>query len=308
MSIRFGARVISLLLLSGVATSGLAQGQGNLQQQVTALQQQVAALQTALNNEIAARIAADQALQSALNNANQLATALQPFISVTMDPINGLSGPHIIFTGANVHVRSGSGFTDDQTDPFMGGSGSSFTGLGNLVVGYNEAGGWEQRLGSHNLVLGPFNSFTSYGGLVAGFGGFITAPSASVIGGFGNSATGRESAILGGHENIASGQRSVVIGGRWNTASQGFSGIFAGVQNNVSEPNGPNTSQGGTVHGGQSNTASGPLATVTGGANNVASGVLSVVSGGYQNTASGDFSVVSGGQGITATIEFQHAP
>src|ERR1700704_3518185 len=41
--------------------------------------------------------------------------------------INGVSGPHLLITGCNVHVRSGSGMTNDDT-----------TNLGNLFIGYNE--------------------------------------------------------------------------------------------------------------------------------------------------------------------------
>ena len=48
----------------------------------------------------------------------------------------------ILFTGANLYVQSGSGATDGAVN-----------GLGNLIVGYNEASD-ETRVGSHNLVLG----------------------------------------------------------------------------------------------------------------------------------------------------------
>lgn len=60
--------------------------------------------------------------------------ALGSFVSVEMGIINDLSGPHVVFTGANIHIRSGSGATDDNTD-----DDDTLTGLGNLVVGYNEA-------------------------------------------------------------------------------------------------------------------------------------------------------------------------
>ena len=53
--------------------------------------------------------------------------AFAPFVEVNAGTINGLNGPHIIFDGVNVHVRSGSGATD-----------ASVNGPGNLLVGYNE--------------------------------------------------------------------------------------------------------------------------------------------------------------------------
>jgi len=68
------------------------------------------------------------------------------FISVEEGPINGLNGPHIIITGANLHLRSGSQHTVDATN------------LGNLVIGYNEprlGSDTSNREGSHNLIIGP---------------------------------------------------------------------------------------------------------------------------------------------------------
>ena len=55
---------------------------------------------------------------------------LEDYLRIEMNPINGLPGPHIIIEGANLHVRSGSGATDDL--------GGVLYGLGNVVIGYNE--------------------------------------------------------------------------------------------------------------------------------------------------------------------------
>ncbi|MCP4809522.1 MAG: hypothetical protein GY913_07505 [Proteobacteria bacterium] len=42
-------------------------------------------------------------------------------------------------------MQSGSGDTDDS---------AGLTGLGNLVIGYDEDGGSDTKTGSHNLVIG----------------------------------------------------------------------------------------------------------------------------------------------------------
>ncbi len=163
---------------------------------------------------------------------------LTQFQIVEQDPINGLAGPHLIFEGANLHVRSGSGFTDDGGSP---------SGLGNLVVGYNEvqpgpvAG---DRDGSHNIVLGPQHRYLSIGGFVAGFRNTISGSSASVSGGEDNKASGANSSVSGGLFNVASGGDSSVSGGSGNTASNFES----------------------SVSGGQGNTASGSNSSVSGGA------------------------------------------
>src|SRR5690242_9838303 len=92
---------------------------------ITALQAEISALRSAL--------------ASVQDNG---ALALAPYVSVQTGPINGLAGPHVIFTGANVHIRSGSGSTDDDTTSQLGGDGKgTLTSLGNLVIGYDESPG-----------------------------------------------------------------------------------------------------------------------------------------------------------------------
>ena len=87
---------------------------------------------------------------------------LAPFLTV--------EGTEIVVAGANVNVVSGSGATD--ADP---------NGLGNLVVGYNELDDEQPRTGSHNVVVGPFHAYSSYGGLLAGSRNSLSAPHASIL-------------------------------------------------------------------------------------------------------------------------------
>ena len=101
-------------------------------------------------------------------------------------------GPHVIFTGANFHFRSGSGTTDDN---------GALTGWGNVVVGYNEVLARPlpgQRLGSHNVIIGRQHRASSFGGLVAGFGNTISGSEATVSGGQNHTASGPLSSVSGG--------------------------------------------------------------------------------------------------------------
>jgi hypothetical protein len=138
------------------------------------------------------------------------------------------------FNGVNVQVVDGSGDTTGPTN-----------GRGNLIIGYNESGGGA-RSGSHNLVLGPFHTYTSYGGLVAGYQNFLTGAHASVTGGRTNSASGLFASVSGGTSNSASGVSASVSGGAFNTAD----------------------GQEASVSGGNSNTAGGSSASVSGGNGN----------------------------------------
>jgi hypothetical protein len=145
-----------------------------LQAQVAALQTQVTALQKALALVQSNDATAASNLQARLTVIeNNHALLLGRFVRVDENTEVGVIGPNIVFTGANIHIVSGSGFTADGS------------GLGNLIVGYNESPVnttlfnprtqttgdtllTGDRRGSHNHVLGRFNKFTSFGGLVSG--------------------------------------------------------------------------------------------------------------------------------------------
>ncbi len=167
-------------------------------------------------------------------------SAILQFVYVETEEINGLAGPHWIIEGANVHVRSGSGLTSDDCSasapnfPVC----ESLTGLGNLVVGYNgelpfrsHGDAIEIRTGSHNLILGDENSYSSYAGLVAGVANRVYSPYASVCGGTSNEASGLGSSVCGGQGNVASGRRSSVSGGAGNVASAHRSSVSGGQLN-----------------------------------------------------------------------------
>jgi hypothetical protein len=148
--------------------------------------------------------------------------------------ISFLSGgePTIRFSGVNVQV--------------VNGTGSTFTanGRGNLIIGYNEHSAIETQTGSHNLVLGAHQSFTSFGGLIGGANNKVTGPSSvvfgaentasgdvsAVTGGAFNTAGSFSAAVSGGDHNTASGERSAVSGGRENIA-RGFAATVFGCRN-----------------------------------------------------------------------------
>jgi FtsZ-binding cell division protein ZapB len=211
-----------------------------LQAQVAALQDQVNKLQTAntdQQNEIDSLQTSNTGLQTQLAAVqSNHALLLGPFVSVDPDPEIGVIGPNIIFSGANIHIVSGSGSTDDG---MLNNPSATLRGLGNLIIGYNEdpgkrPGGPEapppilgpgDRSGSHNLVIGRWNRFTkaAFGGLVAGEANIISNEGAGVSGGFGNTASGFDASVVGGVVNTASGNEASVIGGQNVTANNNFS-------------------------------------------------------------------------------------
>ena len=86
----------------------------------------------------------------------------------------------MIVKGCNVHIRSGdsSNLTTVKN------------GLGNLIIGYNAPVSGQDCTGSHNLVFGDGHTYSSTGGLVAGYQNRLLGQSASVTGGWQNTAGG----------------------------------------------------------------------------------------------------------------------
>ncbi len=130
-------------------------------------------------------------------------------------------GNDIHFTGVNIHVENGLGATNGDPD-----CRSSFielcdpnpavNGLGNLIVGYGEDIVWGRhamdptpepdKSGSHNLILGNGNNYSSYGGIVVGQQNVISGPYATITGGKENTASGFSSSISGGRGASATGR------------------------------------------------------------------------------------------------------
>lgn len=131
-------------------------------------------------------------------------------------------GDDVIFEGVNLIVQSGSGVT-----------GGEVNGVGNLIVGYDEGDVDDIKSGSHNLIVGGFHTYTSYGGFVAGFDNAVTAPAASVSGGRENEAAGHNSSVSGGERNLAGGNLSSVTGGNGNFANGEGSTVSGGFQRGV---------------------------------------------------------------------------
>ncbi|HWR88240.1 MAG TPA: hypothetical protein VN277_07465 [Acidiferrobacterales bacterium] len=227
---------------------------GNIAAQVAALQQAVAELQGALVAETAARQAAEARIAAIEGN-----TILQ-LDGKLLRVVDDSGYVTARFEGVNVQIVNGQGATN------------SINGVGNLILGYNqiapppegpvvfcsngqyarqdecEANGFiftnSLKTGSHNLVVGDYNNYSQYAGIVAGRSNTINGIRAVVLGGHENIASGGGSAILGGESNRARGEGGSVSGGFQNVASGEF---FS------------------SVSGGSTNTASGNYSSVLGG-------------------------------------------
>lgn len=204
------------------------------------------------------------------------------YVDVIKDPLNGLTGPHMLIEGCNVHVRSGSGSTSDSKGAPLG--------LGNLIVGYNEDPITEGpgRGGSHNLVVGSYHHYSNISGVVFGRLNTISGFAATVTGGTDNEASDDYTSISGGAENVASGYVSSVAGGNLNAATGSYSSVSGGALC-------LSTGRFANISGGYDNYTSGDYSCVSGGSDNGALGEYSSVSGGNFNDASGQFSSISGG-------------
>jgi hypothetical protein len=229
---------------------------------------------------------------------------------MSIQPLNGV--PTVTLSGVNFQVINGLGLTE------------SVNGTGNIIVGYDEANrltdqsycsldrnqagvliedgtaciaaggvfGPVHKSGSHNLVVGSQNNYSSAGAIVAGKHSTSTALYASVLGGVRNRSSNFLATVVGGQENIALGNSSVVAGGNFNT-TRGQHATISGGQRNVA-------SGGATaIAGGSQNVASGTASAITGGTENTTTGIFAVVVGGLRNNAQANTSAILGGQSRT---------
>lgn len=300
-----------------------------------------AALVNTNQADISALQAADVVMQSTIDALQVTVAQLQAQNATLTRLLDSLTvstdSKQIYITGANLHVRSGSGTTNGAEN-----------GLGNVIVGYNEdypattsptcslgeyvtdtdcttnGGVWavSHKSGSHNLVVGAEHNYSRSSGIVAGFRNRINGHNASILGGFANISSNTYATISGGWGNTASGELASVSGGQFNTAS-GYTGSVSGGGNNEAE------GLASWVGSGEHNRAIGAASSIAGGGGaetwdgNLAVANYSAILGGLNNlsgdgncathatagrivctagadNAIGEQSIVSGGQANTA--------
>jgi hypothetical protein len=180
------------------------------------------------------------------------------------------------FSGMNVQIVNGRHKT------------GSTNGLGNLIIGYNAQAG--SQTGSHNVVIGDAQTFTSYGGLLAGYGNAVTGPDDTVIGGYGNIAESTNNTITGGVDNTAANNATTISGGLHNLTNESASAIFGGCSNLTGGGPAPtfvcgNQDYFDAIFGGYANVAQAGIGgAVLGGNHNEAEAYNALVAGGYDNS------------------------
>jgi len=118
------------------------------------------------------------------------------------------------FSGTNLQVNNGMGSTDTTN------------GLGNLILGYNEETDFAamfakpaDRTGSHNLVVGRDNQYSSFSGICQGFLNRLDG-SNSVVLGCENSVCGTFGSVVGGTNNRVTHRFSAIGGGGGQSSSK----------------------------------------------------------------------------------------
>jgi hypothetical protein len=238
------------ICLACISNTGFAQSPAQLQgeivvqqRQILALSQQISALQkkvtdtATLETNDAAGIVKQQSLMIDVRSSN--VWALNPFVKVNLADENGVKGPNISLVGVNLHLLSGSGLTSDYSD---GGSAPNPLGRGNLFIGYDEppqhpfaALAPGDRIGSHNLIIGRYNRFRSFGSIVSGEYNTVSGAESNIIGGGGNTIEGRWSTIVAGANSQILGGTVAMFGGNGNVADACYGlYLFGGENNSIS--------------------------------------------------------------------------
>jgi hypothetical protein len=224
----------------------------------------------------------------------QTLNKILPFIKFNEAGVGGK--PTIGFSGVNIQIVSGSGSTKGAVN-----------GAGNLVIGYDEKTAENTQTGSHDLLLGEDQSFTSYGAIQAGEGNTTSAPYASVTGGTSNIASEFGASVTGGRHNTASGLEASVTGGQDNRAKGALDAITGGEQNKT-EGN-ANAIDGGATNAIEADTQD---ETILGGSLNKVpfSSFYNVIAGGEENTFGKEAfaSAILGGHKQSLNGSYLHFP
>ena len=251
---RIAALESALATLQSTATSQ-ATTISDLQATVNTQATTISTLQTTVNTQ-ATTISSMQSQIYAINNSDVM--ALESYL--TVDTLSDSRGPQVRLSGVNLQLVNGTGTTDGMPN-----------GLGNLIIGYdlvrtsgnnicsdgnysndqancvlyNNTWAISHKTGSHYLIIGDYNNYSQYVGIVSGYTNTSNRSYASVVGGYYNTSSGSGSSVSGGKFNTASGNWSSISGGESNTIS-----ISAG---------------GSSISGGYGNTASATYSSVSGG-------------------------------------------
>lgn len=167
-------------------------------------------------------------------------------------------------TGLNVQIVNGLGATNGNPvnpgslDPAQ----ITTNGAGNLIVGYNELDATSDRRGSHCIVVGRNNDYTSFGGIVGGTDNGVFAPACTVASGFHNSAYGPRSCVTGGEDNETAGVLASISGGLSNRANGLRSWIGGGEANSANATQSSVAGGGSVVVQTSKHTGVGPLLVV----------------------------------------------
>jgi hypothetical protein len=217
-----------------------------------------------------------------------------------------VNGTDMLITGANLHIRNEGGATDTTN------------GLGNLILGYHELGFNNDRSGSHNILIGKYLNYGSYGGILTGEDNSVKDAYGTILSSYGcNSTMSFNATIAAGYSTI-NANRSAIVAGDSHTLNGHFSGILGGQLNTIAT--GVTYSAG--VGGYNNKILSGAHNTNLGGYWNQNCGSSSTISAGYQglikpgvaagsisggdtNTVQHNYSTVGGGHDLNTTINSQ---
>ena len=208
---------------------------------------------------------------SDLGLLSQKRTVLESMSRIDKDADEHNGEETVRFSGVNVQVVSGREKTDEDQAKVL-------SGLGNLIVGYDE-GPAREKSGSHNLVVGSGHEYTSHSSTISGKDNVVAAPATTALGSQ-NVAVGWAATVTGGTGNRAEALAASVTGGSFNIARGDFGTVTSGLLNKAS-------GMWAAASGGRDNEALGEYATTGGGGENVAQAQGSVIQGGLLNMTSG---------------------
>jgi hypothetical protein len=243
-----GSNRVSVLLdgynAPSAGTAALESEVSTLKSQVATLQGQMATLQGTVSTLQGTVSTLQNTLSSVQGTTSSLASTLKGVTRTTdADGYDTLQ-----FSGMNLQVVNGTGTE------------TTLNGLGNLIVGYMSNTRNYSHAGSHNLITGENNGWSSYGGLIGGSSNLVSGSDASITGGSVNGASGPGTSVSGGYDNVAAGVGTTISGGANNETANYYSSVAGGTYNSAFQADS-------SVSGGEGNDADGSGSWIGGGYN-----------------------------------------
>jgi len=222
-------------------------------------------------------------LTNAVSAINQLLTRIS-VLEAKLAKVT-VTATDMFIDGLNLHIRNGNDGTANS--------------LGNVIIGYDNSSAPNTKNGSHNLVMGSFNTYTNAQyGIVSGEYNTIIGPHNIILTGYSNTVNGSFNAAI-------SSSSALIDSGSYNSH---LSSYFSTITGNDPQFPASNPTYNSIITGTNNKIRAGQYNSILSGSSNTMAGIFSSIVGGesdmINHTSSLGAVICAGNNNIMATWSF----